>query len=708
MESCESPTSQTATARLLHHLCDACRANFPPHGEWPFITDSSPYYLLRRCTVRDISIAAAFGCHLCTKLLDRLRNFCGGPQTTMETRIKLGLIGHQSRNHLKLCVTFIQSTREKRFPLLHLERLDHLESRSSLDVRSFPSPDSNMCSSSLDRAKEWLSLCRHTHQHCRPGKLMTLGSRRSKSIRLINIRYQDRHNYTCRLVNHFLDVDDVDYMTLSYRWTTHVHKTRLTQKNHTLYYNGIPTNTWPQVYHDAVTVARHLGIQYLWIDALCIIQDDTKDWNEQAALMNFIYERGVLNIAAAMGEKADGLRAYRDSLVVFDCVLSDPSGESWGFLGYNAEAPDLTREAPLYKRGWTFQERVLSTRTLNFGIQLVWECFEGTASETIRLRVPDQDTPFRLKKALRDPASFANFPEMGSTTIQRFSALWQSAVKTFSVMSLTEPSDRMPALQGITNRFGHILNLDPAQYHVAGIWLVDCRQLAWKRVYTKKWLTSMDDDLARELSKHYPSWSWAISTEGVSFFTVDIETQLVEFGANTTHRPRAADPRFITADECISKVVLDSASSSSDMLAYTGITLRGKFIPWLDFRKILRYGQSEHRIEAMCSVPSYSNEERLYKASIWLDRPIPNCKRRSGLRLLPICGRRSYSVVGILVAFCGFNGGLAVYRRLGQFEVLGDYSALERYLHLDFSSTEPGPSPNLRRNFDEWPPFKLI
>ena len=607
---------------------------------------------------------------------------------------------------------------ESRYYLVRFHRANNCAS-SSIDLRGVPLPDSSISALSLARAKEWLDLCRRTHQQCRPGQPITVGSQQSKLMRLINIQFQDRHSYTCRLVSHILGVDDVDYMTLSYRWTADVHKTRLVQKNHSLYYDAIPTNTWPQVYHDAVTVARHLGFQYLWIDALCIIQDDPEDWKEQASLMNIIYERGVLNIAGALGEKAEGLGVYRDPLLVFDCALSDASGHTWIFGDADDRHDDVIGpEAPLYKRGWTFQERVLSTRTINFGIQLFWECFEGKASERTRMSGPSfYDVPSILKRTLRNPASMANYPE--TYTTQGLLSHWQVAVQAYSGMRLTEPSDRISALQGITNRFGHFLNLDPARYCVAGLWLFDCSQLTWKRDHSRNWLTPEDDELARELTKHYPSWSWAISTEGASYFPIRYPMQLVEYGtSDINQRPRPAGPRFITIDHCISDVALLNPSSSTGMPTHKGLTLRGKFINWIDIPKLLELGQHEHLIKVVCSVPRPSHDAKGSgrRVKIWLDRPITDSHGRKGLKLLPIDGRRSRSIDGILVAFCGFDdgSGLAVYRRLGYFRfklrVLDvDEDPFANYLHLPPEEAESeGVPPALRQDFDEFPPFKLI
>lgn len=491
-------------------------------------------------------------------------------------------------------------------------------------------------------------------------------------------------------------------------------------------------------------MACHFDTQYLWIDALCIIQDDPDDWNEQAALMNIIYERGVVNLAGVMGEEANGLRVCRDPLRVFRCALNHPCGETWELGNWNDEGLNVLKSptpAPLYERGWTFQERVLSIRTLHFGAQLLWECSRGVVTETSNWTYcpPTFDVSSSLKQALRNPVSTP-------LSVKDLLQLWLRAVETFSKMDLTKPSDRIPALQGIANRFGHFFNMDPAHYYVAGLWLFDSSQLAWFSKDQRNWLTSKDDDLARELSLHYPSWSWAISTEGARFENTENEHYnellLVEFGMHPTHDRGPANIRSMTIDKCISVVSLSNILSSSNMLKFSGITLRGKFIHYFDIRRILRVGRSLRRFPIRGFIPVRGTEAHrmaLLALTIILDRPISNTNKRQALKLLPICGRRTWGVDGILVVFCGFDDGLAVYRRLGHFSVTANHicrgakedrsiEALEEYLHLppylrlyfdsDSNSesdsdqhpdnTDTLPTTELRRDFDEFPPFKLI
>src|SRR5271170_8055968 len=74
--------------------------------------------------------------------------------------------------------------------------------------------------------------------------------------------------------------------------------TRDTLKAH---FAGIPWSSLPETFQDAITITRKLGIQYLWIDALCIVQDDLSDWEIESSKMASIYSHSFLTIAASHG-----------------------------------------------------------------------------------------------------------------------------------------------------------------------------------------------------------------------------------------------------------------------------------------------------------------------------------------------------------------------------------------------------------------------
>jgi hypothetical protein len=135
---------------------------------------------------------------------------------------------------------------------------------------------------------------------------------------------------------------------------------------------------------DAVEVTRMIGHRYLWIDALCIVQDDHEDWKREAAKMGSVYESAYLTIAATDGRDGDYslLHPERDLLndeYVVE-LLCDPNKPQLGSMFFRPRKdPKIDQPcidaSPLNKRAWVTQERILSRRILHFSQGMVhWEC----------------------------------------------------------------------------------------------------------------------------------------------------------------------------------------------------------------------------------------------------------------------------------------------------------------------------------------------
>lgn len=92
------------------------------------------------------------------------------------------------------------------------------------------------------------------------------------------------------------------YMTLSHRWGSNslFHSVKLTKDNLDGYCRAIPYSTLTQTFKDAFKICQNLGFRYIWVDALCIIQDDEADWEREAMRMGDIFEGSVCTIAAVI------------------------------------------------------------------------------------------------------------------------------------------------------------------------------------------------------------------------------------------------------------------------------------------------------------------------------------------------------------------------------------------------------------------------
>ena len=132
----------------------------------------------------------------------------------------------------------------------------------------------------------------------------------------------------------------------------------------------------PLTFQHAIAVTRNLGIRYLWIDAICIIQGDTGDWNSEAAKMYQVYSRCYMMIAAESSTDSSG-GLYNSKSILQDeeplgkhvILMNSLSNGETSSLYVSSEHTSLTdtelRESALSRRGWARQEGVLAPRVLH-------------------------------------------------------------------------------------------------------------------------------------------------------------------------------------------------------------------------------------------------------------------------------------------------------------------------------------------------------
>lgn len=185
------------------------------------------------------------------------------------------------------------------------------------------------------------------------------------------------------------------YTTLSHCWGTgEVFK--LLKSNLDDLRQDIPIKRLPKVFQDAIFVSIEIGICYIWIDSLCIIQDskDGEDWTHEARRMGDVYKHGEFNIAATGYEDgSSGLFSERKALlriyplVSLKCVVRGKYGSKRSFDGVYVgfeptEFDGEINQGPLNGRAWVAQERILSPAVLHFTPKHVWwECSRLIANE---------------------------------------------------------------------------------------------------------------------------------------------------------------------------------------------------------------------------------------------------------------------------------------------------------------------------------------
>ncbi|KAH7303228.1 heterokaryon incompatibility protein-domain-containing protein [Stachybotrys elegans] len=195
------------------------------------------------------------------------------------------------------------------------------------------------------------------------------------------------------------------YITLSHCWGLSK-PPLLTAKNAAAFTAVIFTADLPTTFRDAIMVTRQLSISYIWIDSLCIPQDDFGQWREEAFSMCDVYSHSLCNIAATGAPDGfTGLFFERDQTaecsfqITTEWTLLQAQSNSKYLSGVCQVFPvdhwtnDLEL-GPLNLRAWVMQERFLATRVLHFTkSQVCWECIETRSSEIFPKGIPAQAEP---------------------------------------------------------------------------------------------------------------------------------------------------------------------------------------------------------------------------------------------------------------------------------------------------------------------------
>jgi len=335
------------------------------------------------------------------------------------------------------------------------------------------------------QVRVWLRECVEKHTLCRR-RLVLPGCETTACFnptRLIDIRNAD--NQFLVETKDWSSAESIRYVTLSHRWAAN-QMPKLTRSNIARLMTSIDLDTLPPVFRDAIEISRSLEVPYIWIDALCIIQDDAEDWDKEAALMGQVYSNAFCNLgASAAAERSVGLYSDRDPRHVSLCRLRAQRTEFNRTYGSYPEPNSVISARILLSRGWVLQERLLSPRSIYYGEKLHWECSELHACETFPHGGPIANSfnpwgkegfPFRAANLLYDDKKYEVFdicsPQICPPDVLRTREVyrkWLCVAEYFSNCQLTYEEDRFPALMGLA-KYWQVITEDE---YVAGIWRSD-------------------------------------------------------------------------------------------------------------------------------------------------------------------------------------------------------------------------------------------
>ncbi|PNP76712.1 hypothetical protein FNYG_10131 [Fusarium nygamai] len=386
-----------------------------------------------------------------------------------------------------------------------------------------PMPTEHTPQSASQAANRWISICDSEHPSCldratsppeakMPSRLLDLGASDSTTWCLFETQQQK-----------------VPYVALSHRWTADT-PTLLT-KDYTEYFNPQSDGQLPQSYRDILEICRALPIRYVWIDSLCIIQDDNgADFSLEAPLMMDVYRYAYLTImicwefgetTAFRKRRPRGIarpppKSYHgDYIRSANHLVNEAEDFAFVVQNKNNDYRNDVDKSPINKRAWVLQERHLSRRILCIGSdQLYWECQgKSIGSCMSREACPEKFSSFGNRLPLQPLAD----TEEGLS--------WSLIAEQYSQQDLTFEQDRIVAISGLAN----VISTLTGDTYFIGIWL-------------ENWMAGLlwEPDLAKDRPHRpkpshivsppmvLPSWSWLsfsgsiyLSTEGPKISSTD-------------------------------------------------------------------------------------------------------------------------------------------------------------------------------------------
>ncbi|KAI1452560.1 HET-domain-containing protein [Annulohypoxylon moriforme] len=369
--------------------------------------------------------------------------------------------------------------------------------------RKYTDPDLGS-QSNFDIVRDWLRTCQTQHVTCPKHDIAELPSR------IIDVGISEEPNIL-RIVHSHGELGQ--YAMLSHCWGGRISHV-LIEETFEEFQQCLPFEDLPANFRDAIIITRQLGMRYLWIDSLCILQDSKSDWEKESKKMGDYYRYSALTISALSSENSTrgmlktGHRNTKINPIELG-LLPDSDKESQVIVERLAHEREdlylLNTEGPLASRAWAFQEELLPPRHLYYGNhQIYWKCPSGERSL--------EDVPSRAGFPLVDFDLIRSIIHEGLYEMQKYPIIhtekllleYYTLIQMYSGRKLTYDSDKLVAFSGLAQCLAPAIG----GKYLAGLWSFDISSgLNW----------SSAGDFRPVRTYRAPSWSWASLNEQIHF-----------------------------------------------------------------------------------------------------------------------------------------------------------------------------------------------
>ena len=356
----------------------------------------------------------------------------------------------------------------------------------------------------VPQIKLWLETCRSRHE-AQCGNLCWSMENPRRLIELIS-------DTEAKLID-ASNLPKLDYVALSYCWGDGGLRGNTTWEN--LQERQHPFSIWelPETIRDSLILVQRLGLRYVWVDQVCIVQPtetaNGEDWDLEGSRMHIVYGNAVFTLNACSSEAStDGLfrprKAWTYPIIPFYL-------EGQWLVNFETTLKEIRARAPLSSRAWCLQEERLSPRQLYFcGQRLYWSC---SVEQRTEAAVHGEDPGAPAEQPFAHRGEYEGWSDAQAFLMTRFEGNkaklhneWQDLVEAYCLRNMTKASDRFRAVSGLAAQYLRVyLNKDNqfgGQEYIAGLWRATfVEDLAWS--------VRTAGDIRSTLLDFAPSWSWA-------------------------------------------------------------------------------------------------------------------------------------------------------------------------------------------------------